>query len=306
MDIIIQRSGADHAEVIVRPSKIEKWSESKLEDEDRCRRYASFAGRAMFMASLVHPNLQLSSIGQRAVKLARHIGKQASKRSWGAVISQPPGLKALWDDVLSCREGHFACLQRVATSGTFQSVTATDASTPGYGVTKLDRQGHILWSKGGKWGDKRHDLLKVDVDAHIFYKELRAALYGLSFVPEGDKTLLVVDNAAVAWVLRNGFSRTESANQLLDKYRHLLERIYDVCLVVSADNPADCPSRGEPMEAQRVVNLNHAIASHFAGARWASQRKEVENWTPYRHVEPPEVDGLGPDDDEKEEIFLDE
>jgi hypothetical protein len=190
--------------------------------------------------------------------------------------SQPPGLKALWDDVLSCREGHFACLQRVATSGTFQSVTATDASTPGYGVTKLDRQGHILWSKGGKWGDKRHDLLKVDVDAHIFYKELRAALYGLSFVPEGEKTLLVVDNAAVAWVLRNGFSRTESANQLLDKYRHLLERIYDVCLVVSADNPADCPSRGEPMEAQRVVNLNHAIASHFAGARWASQGKRLK------------------------------
>jgi hypothetical protein len=83
----------------------------------------------------------------------------------------------------------------------------------------------------------------------------------------------VVVNAAVAWVLRNGFSLAESANRLLEQHRHLLERIYDVCLVLSTDNPADRPSRGEPMEAQRIVNLNHAIASHFAGARWASQRK---------------------------------
>jgi hypothetical protein len=104
----------------------------------------------------------------------------------------------------------------------------------------------------------------VNVDAHIFDKELRAALYGLSLTPEREKALLVVDNAAVAWVLHNGLS--ESANHLLDKHRHLLERTYDVCLVVSADNPADCPSRGEPMEAQRIVNLNHAIASHCAGA----------------------------------------
>jgi hypothetical protein len=38
----------------------------------------------------------------------------------------------------------------------------------------------------------------VNVDAHIFDKELRAALYGLSLTPEGEKALLVVDNAAVA------------------------------------------------------------------------------------------------------------
>jgi hypothetical protein len=303
MDIIIKPTEAGQAEVMVRPSKIEKWAESRLEAEDSCRHYASFVGRAMFMASLVHPNLQLSSIGQRAVKLARCIGKQASRRPWSAVIQQPTGLKALWDDVMRCREGHFACLQRVAAAGTYQRIMATDASTPGYGVTILDSQGRLIESKGGKWGEKKHDLLKADLESHIFYKELRAALYGLTFVPEGQKVLLVVDNAAVAWVLRNGFSRTESANQLLDTYRHLLERIYDVCLVVSADNPADCPSRGVPMEAQRVENLNHAITSHLAGARWASQRNEVDKWVAYRHDEPPEIDGLGPDDDEKEEIF---
>jgi hypothetical protein len=131
VDIIIQRSETDLAAVMVRPSKIERWSESKLEDEDSCRRYASFAGRAVFMASLVHPNLQLSSIGQRAVKLAWHIGKQASKRVWGAVIPRPPGLKALWNDVLSCREGHFVCSQRVATSGTFQSCQTVRAACCG-------------------------------------------------------------------------------------------------------------------------------------------------------------------------------
>jgi hypothetical protein len=81
MAIVIKSNEGSPAEVMVRPSKIEKWAESKLEAEDSCRHYAPFVGRAMFMASLEHPNLQLSSIGGRAVKLARCIGKQASRRS---------------------------------------------------------------------------------------------------------------------------------------------------------------------------------------------------------------------------------
>jgi hypothetical protein len=89
-------------------------------------------------------------------------------------------------------------------------------------------------------------------------------------VPESHRPRLAADATPVqespvdATGSVNGLS--ECANHLLDKHRHLLERTYDVCLVVSADNPADCPSRGEPMEAQRIVNLNHAIASHCAGA----------------------------------------
>jgi hypothetical protein len=152
MAIVIKSNEGSPAEVMVRPSKIEKWAESKLEAEDSCRHYAPFVGRAMFMASLEHPNLQLSSIGGRAVKLARCIGKQASRRSRNAVIQQPV-LKALWNDLMSCREGHFACLPRVTAAGTYQRIMATDASTPG--VTILGSQGWLIGSKGGEWGEKR-------------------------------------------------------------------------------------------------------------------------------------------------------
>jgi hypothetical protein len=138
MAIVIKSNEGSPAEVMVRPSKIEKWAESKLEAEDSCRHYA--------------PNLQLSSIGGRAVKLARCIGKQASRRSRNAVIQQP-GLKALWNDLMSCREGHFACLPRVTAAGTYQRIMATDASTPG--VTILGSQGWLIGSKGGEWGEKR-------------------------------------------------------------------------------------------------------------------------------------------------------
>jgi hypothetical protein len=295
MDILIRRDGSkSEPELLVRPAKIEKWAQSVVPERHSCREYASFVGRAMFTASLSNQNLQLSPLGRRAVKLARLIGRSASQHSWNHVIPCPPDLKEMWEDVMKYREEYSPCLREEAVPTAYTKIIATDASDRRYGVTVMDCQVRVVNSVGGKWSDGRHELLNIDVHAHIFYKELRAALYGLSTVPKGTTVLLIVDNAAVAWVLKNGFSKTDAANRLLEQHRDLLKRIYDVCLVVSADNPADCPSRDVTMEHQRVINLSRVINAFREGMRWASQRKEGEPWIAHRHVEPPETDGLGP------------
>jgi hypothetical protein len=103
----------------------------------------------VFMASLVHPNLQQSSIGHQAGAAYREAGEQEVV---GCGLSSTTRTQGAVERCVELSRRAFR-VQRVATSGTFQSIIATDASTPGYGVTKLDRQGHMMWSGGGKWGD---------------------------------------------------------------------------------------------------------------------------------------------------------
>jgi hypothetical protein len=253
MQVAIARS--DTKPVLhVYPSKLDKWSQTILKDEDTCRAYASFVGRVLFFASLEHPNLRMSTIGKAGLQMAQQVGVLAHRHGWDHRMTLPDGLVNAWARVLSSAENpvQVRCRDERAVHAT--TVLATDASSEGWGIVVFDVSGkHMMSSDGDSWRaeDKRW-LLRSSADEHIFYKELRAVLYGLSRLPDDASAIVVVDNAAVAWVLRNGFSRTLLGNALLKSSEHLLHKIHDVVLVVSHDNPADSPSRGKDVEADRV------------------------------------------------------
>ena len=84
-------------------------------------------------------------------------------------------------------------------------------------------------------------------DQHIFLKELYGAIWTLKFAANkyGPRTsyCLVVDNTAVAAVLRRGYSSSSYANTLLRELPDYVMTHLEVVTVLSPDNPADAPSR---------------------------------------------------------------
>jgi hypothetical protein len=164
---------------------------------------------------------------------------------------------------------------------THEHIVATDASTTGLGWCWF-RKGQAVQEHtcGGE---------RVAVKAHIFFLELEAAIKGLrAWCSEIDqqaekrgkpaKATLVVDNAALAFALRHGFSSNMKANQMMGDARHVLNRIEDVILVISEDNPADCCSRrfeGGRKDHHasfdgRVERMLRCIDCRIHGWNWAS------------------------------------
>jgi hypothetical protein len=106
--------------------------------------------------------------------------------------------------------------------------------------------------------------------AHLFL-ELRAAIEGLrAWVAEprhaGRKVTRVVDNAAAAFALRHGFSSNNKATAIIQEAAYVLERVEDIILAISGDNPADCCSRNRP-ERWRAGVYDHASHRALLGQR---------------------------------------
>ena len=84
-------------------------------------------------------------------------------------------------------------------------------------------------------------------DGHIFLKELYAVAEGSKWLRELHplcEITVIVDNSAVAWSLENGFTRSEIAASILQRSISCLvteQGELQVMLVISEDNPADCP-----------------------------------------------------------------
>jgi hypothetical protein len=329
MEVKIKRESVEDPEIHVIPAKLEKWASKELRHHDTLRTYSSFVGRCVFFASLQNANLMLTRDGQEAIRLAREIGQKAylgmdrsrvvghkcrrdtqREAAWNRVVPAPRGLHELWDRVLRTKQEPIILHAIEPSSRDYDEVLATDAAgRTGWGLCyfNVDKNGipHLVPRevRRGSWSVKSENL-GGSTSEHIFYLELRAALHGLEQVERGRKVLLVVDNAAVAWVLRNGFCRTDKGMSLLNQYRHVLDRIGDICLVISADNPADCPSRGVDVEKARCEKLQEAIRSHTDGGRWASEREDKTNpWARYRHKEPEgEENILGPTESSDDEV----
>jgi hypothetical protein len=301
MDINIDRPDRYNFVIQVTPTKLDKWRKVDLNENDTCRAYASFVGRVMFVASLADPNLRRTRLGRIAIGLAQHVGYTAHKHGWRYVIAIPKLLRDVWDEVLITEQQPIRIegrIGRVSPGNGCTGILATDASMLRYGVVMMDRDGKsVLWVKGDIWSmSNTPDVLKTDEEEHIFYKELRAVLFGLTQLKPRSRVLVVVDNAAVAWVLKNGFCKTIRGNDMLMAHEEHLAKIFDVCLVVSADNVADSPSRGEELDPDRIARTVKAVKLHREGIRWASFREEGLSWARYRHVEPDDADLVGPDD----------
>ncbi len=59
--------------------------------------------------------------------------------------------------------------------------------------------------------------------------------------------MVVVDNSAVAWALRSGFTTNEEGSVYLERIERHLDKL-QILQVVSDDNPADCWSRFSSLE----------------------------------------------------------
>ena len=90
---------------------------------------------------------------------------------------------------------------------------------------------------------------------------------------------MVVDNAGLGYALRNGLTKSERVQAIIEGLYPVLGRL-DTILVVSEDNPADVQSR-RPIEArsaavveadfaQRVRHLEKALQAKYEGWSWAS------------------------------------
>ena len=111
---------------------------------------------------------------------------------------------------------------------------------------------------------------------------------------------LVVDNAAVAFVVRSGFSKTQLGDAIMSEHADLWRRVVGVSLVVSADNPADSGSRGLDVDPARVERMFRALASEGRGVLWGSTRKAGPSaQAGWRHEEPDDDGFLGPEDEDE-------
>jgi hypothetical protein len=84
----------------------------------------------------------------------------------------------------------------------------------------------------------------------------------------------VVDNSAVAFALKNRMTTSDAGMLLIDGHQSVLEEaLLDVVLVISKDNPADCPSRGGAEGLlERSANMNKSLFAHQNGWQWASEK----------------------------------
>ena len=123
-------------------------------------------------------------------------------------MSAPVELEPTWNRV--CDEGQFHAVVESARPGHASAnvILATDASMTGWGVNVIELQSmNVLSRAGGPWcGRPGHDLLISEKTEHIFYKELKACLFGLCKLDADAKAVIVVDNAA-----SHGYFETVSA-----------------------------------------------------------------------------------------------
>ena len=215
-----------------------------------------------------------------------------------------PALVRMWDLVVQTRLVPFSWpWQEEVRALTAPIFVVTDASSSGWG--------YIL----GTWTNQRFFPTKVergvwgnDDTRHIFLKELDAALRGLRAVEGTGDVIMVGDNVAVSWALKQGFTRNLVGMGMLQTAE--TRRIRSVITVISADNPADSPSRGEEVQPERMAKLESVLRGAELGEVRASEPRAA--WSPdeqarqIRHEGPlDEIDSsVSGDEDALEDISL--
>ena len=121
----------------------------------------------------------------------------------------------------------------VSTTSTV-AIVATDASSSGFGASILFDSSRSMRVWGQTWS---HD----EFGFHINLKEAMAILKTVEKFRICHPVLWLIDNSAVFFALKKGYSASLGLNNLVKKinaYGH-----FKFCLVKSKANPADFPSR---------------------------------------------------------------
>jgi hypothetical protein len=155
-------------------------------------------------------------------------------------------------------------------------------------------------------------------DARIFVKELLTVVLAVERIVKLDEfagisleIFCIEDNTAVAQVIERGWSTTKVGLELLERLARTLANHHDSTIqmitVRSQDNPADQPSRNQPVRPARVACMWNIIDLFEAGRVHRSQasdgsynRKRKATTTDLRHeeAEVEEEDWVESSDDE--------
>ena len=258
----------------VRPLKIDQWAElarPKTGATIPCRMAAEYIGRAVFAACLQADNLRRTGLGRLVIECARSVGGTVFRSSWNDDWKVPRSFTEMWDMVLGSQDQPFSWTWKSDNQPRARSLmVVTDASDSGWGYIvgewKLDR--FITFRvRRGRW--------EVNDNRHIFLKELDAALRAVASVKAECNLVVVGDNVAVSWALRQGYTRNAIGLDMISKGE--TQRITEVITVISADNPADSPSRGRPVDPERVKKLEVVLRGRDRGEQRSSEPRS--QWT---------------------------
>lgn len=304
------------------------------------RKMARLLGRLVFYLHISLSPLMSTPDGRCVIKAMSELGHNASKCGWDFhrqfKSEQLEDLKAIWKKAIDGNPFPKSSTEDALKKSDW--VMATDASMVGWGYEgyHLDypdaedplQVRQVQTEKGEllrKVAFYHHD------SRHIYYREMEAACRGIKAMfdflqrrkrsrsfsgKEKDTVLVVVDNSAVAWGLRHGFTDNEEGMRMMETVRPYLSRI-EVVQVVSRDNPADCNSRNDFSEYdERVHRLEKSLDAHIQGNRagratsFDSRGKEIlRHRPPDEEMEVPSIEStllLEVDDPGEEKVDFEE
>ncbi len=276
----------------LRPAKLPKWLPPPA--QMTLREAAIYAGRGVF-CGLLRGRAHLQNEFQReTVRLARRLGKAAHQDGWDSIVTSPHIIslvKAVWQRTIDLKRepirlevGKIIGEKEKAKLGK-QLVLATDACLAGLGWCIFTEQAtgkevtlHSVfdsWSKDGLSEPPSIYVNEALAVQRAFACESTRRILDSSSHP----VKLVVDNAGLAYALRNGATTSDRVQSIIDSLENVLHRL-DVILVVTEDNPSDVQSRTavdtRPAQVrradfeQRTNNLARALQARAEGWSWAS------------------------------------
>ena len=261
------------------PTKRATWLEAWGENPrpGTCRMAAQWLGRCLFFQIMGLAPLSATIEGRTLTRALSLIGKKACADGWNSSFEWHQEtldtIQQLWGKATAKDlHWHEKTLPRIRCASEARLCIASDASTSyGFGYVTFRRdhsRGVIVYENEGP---EREEKWKAHDERRIFLREMEAATLALmeffEKYPREDTVILACDNTAVCFALRSGYSSLDAANEWMDLIREKLERVV-IVPIVSADNPADCHSRGNYSDfKQRTANLEKALNDHIAGRR---------------------------------------
>ena len=275
-----------------------------------CREVATLSGQATFSLMLSPEGLRrhhhyraVASAARRAGQVSWHAGgKDRWESTFDPSFDLGPLLKAWgyavekeakpYEELFDGRSQEFA-------DPTYTWLLCSDASKSGVGWCAL-RHTDAGYREALPHQCLGRRLSEEESQAHITHLELDAFIEGLlwwkRYGPPDKRVTAVVDNAALAFILRNGVSGNQRINDALSRPEVAagLDLVEDVILVISEDNPSDCCSRPNDPDAhrtflQRCQQVDKAVRARREGWNWASQKRkafdQAQRAGPMRHSE---------------------
>ena len=286
---------APHYHLTWRPEKAAEWAKlPALPARVTARSLAQVCGRLVFYEMMRLRPLCSTTSGQRVALLLRLAATAAAARGWDADLVLDPAqvaeLERAWQVATSSPAHPFMDNDEDIDMKDYSHIIASDASGSREGWIFMERQ-----ARG------QHEVLRdcthtavIPSSGHIYMKEMRAACSSvLAFFarfPDAECVVLAVDNSAVYWGLYQGYTTHVEGKGCIDSLADVLPRVHPI-LVVSGDNPSDCPSRDEYGDfAPRCRRLLRAVAAAVEGQR-VGQRTEYDHQveTVLRHAPPTEA-----------------